>query len=330
MGWEGLRFLPNVLFSKGWFGVQIFFVISGMVLALPFAAAQLRGDRLPALKSYFMRRLIRIEVPYFIVLTLMFLWHWLFLGASFTENLPNYGAGLVYLHHLIYDGALNPLLPVSWTLEIEIQFYLLAPVLCQVFKIRRTLWRRTLLLGAIFAIQPLTDWSVMSPFENTLLPRLDYFLAGMLLADFHLLRNPSQSGSVRIWWDVIGVMSWLGVFLLLETSTMVNLKPFVLLISFWAVLRGGLFRKLASFPWVTSIGMMCYTIYLFHELFIYSIFNPFVFGRIIPVEDGEWPLNSILMLLMAFFVILLSAGTFLLIEKPFSRGKWPFAPRKRS
>ena len=320
-GWDGLRYLPNFIFAKGWFGVQIFFVISGMVLALPFAGHHLKGESLPGVRNYFLRRLIRIEVPYLLTLTFIFIWQIFFAGASFLEGLPHYGAGLIYCHMLFFDGALNPVLPVSWTLEIEIQFYLIAPLLCQVYRISSAWIRRGIFVAAIIVIDPLFDWEGLSLFKNTLLPRLGYFLAGMLLADFYLLR---KENSPRIGWDVVGLLVWPFVFWLIEVSTVINLKPAALLLAFWTILHGTYLRRIFSFPWFTAIGTMCYTIYLYHEFMIYGVLNHFVFGPIIPVTDGEWPLNSLLMLLMAGCAISMCALVFLMVEKPFARGRLPF------
>lgn len=128
-----------------------------MVLALPFASHYLQGADRPKVKDYFRRRLIRIEVPYIITLTFFLFYAVTFQDRLWNEMLPRYFAGLIYSHSLIYDGALNPLLWVSWSLEIEIQFYLLAPLLCTVFKIPNTLLRRGILLLAILFIEPCVD-----------------------------------------------------------------------------------------------------------------------------------------------------------------------------
>ena len=60
---EALSFMPHLLISRGWFGVQIFFLISGLVLSLPYAAHYLCREEKPLVRKYFRRRLIRIELP---------------------------------------------------------------------------------------------------------------------------------------------------------------------------------------------------------------------------------------------------------------------------
>src|SRR5262245_9272980 len=52
----------------GHFGVQVFFVISGIVMALPFAASYRRGTPRQDLRSYLLRRIARLEPPYVIAM----------------------------------------------------------------------------------------------------------------------------------------------------------------------------------------------------------------------------------------------------------------------
>ena len=45
------------------YGVQLFFIISGFVLALPFARKQVWTGRHACIRQYFARRLTRLEQP---------------------------------------------------------------------------------------------------------------------------------------------------------------------------------------------------------------------------------------------------------------------------
>ncbi|MCU0679646.1 MAG: acyltransferase family protein, partial [Planctomycetes bacterium] len=65
-------FLKAVL-GNGGSGVLLFFAISGFILSLPFAQYYLNGGRKINLKSYYIRRVTRIEPPYIISLVFLFL-----------------------------------------------------------------------------------------------------------------------------------------------------------------------------------------------------------------------------------------------------------------
>lgn len=325
-----LTYLPNFIIAKGWFGVQIFFVISGMVLAIPFANQHFAGSEAPELRSYFKRRLIRIEVPYLLTLSFFFLSAVLWEGKSFSEMIPHYLAGLLYSHTIFFDGALNPLLSVAWTLEIEIQFYLLAPFLCRIFAIKNSLLRRGLFLLGIPMFELLTKFLSgahgSSMWDHTVIGQMGYFLIGMLVADFFLssgfedLRSRMKSRA----WDVVGLIIWPTTFLMIEWHPGLNLKPFALLVCFLSILCGHYLLAIFRNRWLTAVGAMCYTVYLFHNLMLYGFLRPFVFTK---VQLGNWPLNSLLIGLMAVMAIALCAFLFVIIEKPFARGRWPWAKK---
>ncbi|MDA7877524.1 acyltransferase [Akkermansiaceae bacterium] len=326
-----MRHLPNFFIAKGWFGVQIFFVISGLVLAIPFASHHLNGTRLPELRSYFKRRLIRIEIPYLITLTIFFVTSGLWSGAGMREMLPHYLAGLIYSHTFFYDGALNPLLAVAWTLEIEIQFYLLAPFLCRIFMISNAPLRRGILVLGVVASQFLNEglqgiWESRI-WDHSIIGQLGYFLIGILITDFFLSPGFAKwrEGSRAHFWDVLGLITWPMVFLMIEWHFPVSLKPFVLLLGFLSVLCGNRLLKLFRNRWLTAVGAMCYTIYLFHNTMLYVILRPTIFKD---VQAGNWPLNAILICVMAVMAIVMCAGLFLFVEKPFARGKLPWRSKE--
>ena len=119
----------------GFRGVELFFVISGFILALPFASHFLEGRPRVSLGQYFLRRVTRLEPPYLLAMMLLFLLQTVVRGRSAAQLWPHLCASLVYLHNLVY-GTESPINNISWSLEIEIQFYLLVPLLSMLFAIR--------------------------------------------------------------------------------------------------------------------------------------------------------------------------------------------------
>ncbi|MDR3506741.1 MAG: acyltransferase [Caulobacteraceae bacterium] len=104
-------------------GVGIFFFLSGFIIAYPFLAG-----RPPKISSFYLRRLTRLEPPYFICMivygAILFASH--HPGASKGSLLNHLLASLTYTHGLIYLDS-SSIYPPAWSLEIEIQFYLLSP-----------------------------------------------------------------------------------------------------------------------------------------------------------------------------------------------------------
>ncbi len=102
----------------GHFGVNLFFVISGFILALPFAKRVFNEQNAPSLRSYYLRRVTRIEPPYLLSLIAIFLIHWEQRGEG-PQLIPNLIASLFYSHSLVY-GRESLINGVTWSLEIEV------------------------------------------------------------------------------------------------------------------------------------------------------------------------------------------------------------------
>jgi len=142
------RSLVGWIVAHGFLGVQLFFLISGFVVTLPFARHYLLGARAPRLQAFYLKRLTRIEPPYIIALCLFGLG----VLAVAPENfrIADFASGLVYLRTALFGNEPWAFF-ISWSLEIEVQFYLLAPAIAAVFWIRADLLRRA---GSCLRSQP--------------------------------------------------------------------------------------------------------------------------------------------------------------------------------
>jgi peptidoglycan/LPS O-acetylase OafA/YrhL len=141
--------LVNALYH-GDRGVSIFFAISGFVLGIPFARERLLGEKHVSLKQYLLRRLTRIEPPYMVSQFIRLYPVMLAKSLTLLQILPHFLAGLFYLHLLIYH-TLPEVQLVGWSLEIEVQFYLLAPLLARIFFRRSAGLRSALIYGFLLA-----------------------------------------------------------------------------------------------------------------------------------------------------------------------------------
>src|SRR5438270_6973096 len=86
----------------GFRGVELFFVISGFILGLPFAAHHIAGAPRVSLSKYYLRRLTRLEPPYFVTIFILLLLAIAIQRKAVTALLPHLIASLCYMHNLIY------------------------------------------------------------------------------------------------------------------------------------------------------------------------------------------------------------------------------------
>ena len=106
----GIHVPARAAISHGYRGVNLFYVISGFVLGLPFALHRFTQAPPVSLKAYYARRLTRLEPPYLLNLCLCFAMAVLAQGANPRSLLPHLAASMLYLHNLIYGvpSTINP------------------------------------------------------------------------------------------------------------------------------------------------------------------------------------------------------------------------------
>lgn len=180
----------------GWMGVDLFFVLSGFLIASQMFRPLLRGGSI-RIGAFYRRRAYRILPAFFAVLLLYLFvpaWRespglqpaWQF--ATFTENLLiDYGKNQAFSH--------------AWSLCVEEHFYLLLPLLTLLLLRRPAAWKVYALLAGVFAagvglrafalfhvLRPLgpdNDLFGVTYIEKIYYPsytRLDGLLAGVSLA----------------------------------------------------------------------------------------------------------------------------------------------------
>lgn len=307
-----LPVLLDLATKNGERGVQLFFVISGFILALPFARHHLLGSRKVSLRHYFLRRLTRLEPPYAVALFTLAILTYFIVHTPATETATHLLASMAYLHNQIFAKP-SSIAVVAWSLEVEIQFYILVPGLTLLFHLRNSILRRAILAGSILLLglfQSTVEAAFALHFQLSLGYYLQFFLSGFLLADLFLSRNKSQRR--RPWaWDLVSLLGWPAVYLLPNYGIPLVL-PFLILGLYWAAFQGQFFKHILSRPLITSIGGMCYTIYLVH----YSL--------IAFATRSAGHSRPIVMFLLALIMIgSVSCVYFLAIEKPCMNPVWP-------
>jgi exopolysaccharide production protein ExoZ len=196
---------PNA-FPVGQFGVDIFFVISGVVIYLT-------GRNLTA-PQFLARRLIRIVPLYWLILCVAIAGD-VVRGKDNPNLLVNAILSFLFIPSRGENGAVFPPITVGWSLNFEMFFYLICAGILLTLGGKRLLSGTSAVILAVvaigFALYDVLPWPEY-PVMILFLPLILEFLAGMWLAHFSRTRG-------------VGMPLMVSVILLLGSCVWVAISP---------------------------------------------------------------------------------------------------------
>lgn len=248
-----------------------------------------------------------------------------FLHWPTMDSLQHFGASALYLHNILYDR-ISTINPVAWTLEIEIQFYLIFPLLAMVLFLKSQVKRRLLLSGLVFlgGILYAEYYSFFKEYNlsKSLFAYITLFITGCIAADIYLSNKEYFSRGRSFIFDILG-MTALYIIITLAGFEAFGYRSFVFLsyvLLFISIFKGKFLNYCLTNKYVATIGGMCYSIYLTHYAVIFFITDVFT-RRIFSFNYKE---DIIIQTLINLPVILITSGLFFLfLERPFMDIQWP-------
>jgi exopolysaccharide production protein ExoZ len=172
------RYEPRLMVGAA--GVDIFFVISGLVIGMAMLSDEGAG-------AFATRRLIRIYPIYWIATLAYILFRmWIWAEHPSAEDLAG---SLVILP--VYGAAWHPIYWPAWTLEYEVSFYALAALLMVTFR-SKAFFACFISLVAISLLRiPIPD---TQPIQYFVLDRFIEFAVGLMISYFITQKYLIKSG----------------------------------------------------------------------------------------------------------------------------------------
>jgi len=139
VGWIDVFVPLKVIVRNGFLGVDLFFLITGFLLTLPWFKHAMEGRARPSTVEFYARRARRILPAYYVQLALLFFVFLPLLNPSLWSAargfvLGNLGLHAVFLHYTTpYSSASLSINGALWTLALEMQYYLLLPLIALPF-----------------------------------------------------------------------------------------------------------------------------------------------------------------------------------------------------
>tara|TARA_B110000503_G_C7133897_1_gene407979 strand:- start:43 stop:2067 length:2025 start_codon:yes stop_codon:yes gene_type:complete len=312
----------NKILPGGFFGVDVFFVISGFLIT-SLMMSEFHKSGTISIPNFYLRRARRLLPALLVVMLASLPFAWLYLLPSqlinFSESLIStllFGSNFLWHYSLQEYGAESGLLKPflhTWSLAVEEQYYIVFPlILLAIYK-----WYKShtiaLLTAGLLTSLLFAQWmtSVNASFSFYMLPsRFWELVVGALLANIlHL--HPQKDNDALL----NKTMPTLGVFLIIYSFIFIGFDSghpgFVTLIPvigtmliIWFASEGELVTKTLSNKSFVYIGLISYSLYLWH----YPIF---AFFRLEGLFDSN--IGRIIAITLTF---LLSAASVKFIEKP--------------
>lgn len=344
----------KVIVRNGFLGVDLFFLITGFLLTLPWFKHAMEHRARPSIPEFYVRRARRILPAYYVQLGLLFFVFLPLLDPALWRNATQFVLGNLALHATFlhyttpYSSASLAINGALWTLALEMQYYVAVPLVGLWFARAPYLAAASLVAAAAgwrllaqHDLQPLIGlygaigarWSPteaeLRHFAGTQFPAyLGHFALGILCGRAWLLNGGSRPGRLSaIALGTIAVCALLGLYAVLagHAAWSAEFAWALILTSLAAAMWAAVSRRprwsdavLGARP-LAYVGRVSYSMYLYHlpVLFMFNRYASSIVGWL------AFP---------AYFAVIvsISALSFRFVERPFMRLAGSRAPEPTS
>ena len=259
-----------------WYGVQLFFTISGFLITYILIGNIQSGDltRKKIIKNFFIRRILRLFPIYYLFVIAFFILRNVF-SIYIWKNEYNWYF-FTYLQNMYFfnQGALNSSFSHLWSLGVEEQFYLVWPFILVFFnKKRLPLLFSTFISISIFTMVAFSHVPEIGVLTSSNLHTLGI---GALIAYFYFYKLDSNLYHKVLKYRYIALLISLSGLLFTLTIGINSLRTNILFREIFLMLTSGLivFNSIVGWPnnlnfffkskVLMQIGKISYGIYLYH------------------------------------------------------------------
>ena len=315
-------------FHGGHVGVAIFFFLSGYLITTLLRREQDRHGSI-SIGRFYLRRLLRIYPPALLAIAVS-----VTLGATglLAATTTRWGVLAEVLnftnYYVVFNGrdGLPPRSNPLWSLAVEEHYYIIFPVVLILLLRSRRSYRAIgwglVTVAAMVGLWRIVLWQGGAGFDRLYIStdtRIDGLLFGSAMA---LLLNPVYGDRIAFPDRLRPLLRWatpvaVAVFAITAQFagsywlrlTVVDTVQYLCLVPvFWAMIArpesvGG---RLLNHPWAIRIGLLSFSIYLFHAM-------------VITLVDSVVSFNPLMNLIALPMTIALAQIVYLAVEQPFAR-----------
>jgi peptidoglycan/LPS O-acetylase OafA/YrhL len=316
----------NLLPSSGGFGVDIFFIISGFVIA---SIASKETD------YFFIKRLIRL-VPLYIIATLIMVLACIVFPEKINHAVANFPAFIKSILFIPYKietkiEPSGPILGQGWTLNYEMFFYIIMAVCIVIIRNKKyTGIYCASITGVIFISLNIIDSNIfiLKYYQDSLFPEFIYSIILFYIYQYLKGRNKEYIMIRNNLFNVI-LFSLIGIicFVYMVGDNIYNWHSINNRNIYWGIPSLVLvfaflnLEKQIKVNWliklVIKIGEASYVLYLFHT-FMIMFFTRIVFSKII-TNNSNLFVSIALEIIIMFSTVFASMVIYNILDKPIQK-----------
>jgi len=304
----------------GLIAVSVFFFVSGYLMPLAFEANYKFSSFGLRIKNYALNRFMRIYPIYWMSLILCILLKFAFGKNLMTADLQNFFSNVsVYIQNFLLLG-LNQsnlwgqylrLNNPAWSLDIELQYYILVPFLLICWHQRQTITVIVLTIFSILSVYLLAAPVSLVDIDRSLLAWSCLFFLGFIYFQSNKLQSMLQGKLITAL--IVIVCGASSFFLKEEFRTVTIVAGFTFVAAHLLVLQKE--RRFGQFD--SRLGDLSYPVYILHIYVIGN--NNAMYSRFI--DKLFFPVSQFVILVVANVVIstIIAYAAFLLITQPIDK-----------
>ena len=313
----------NLIFSGGFLGVDIFFIISGYLITSIILKELIEKENF-SFKNFYIKRVRRILPALLFVILVSIPFSWIYL---FPIDLVNFSKSILYslgfgsnfyfhfsgLEYGSPESLLKPFLH-TWSLSVEEQYYILFPIgLVALFKNFRKQLIYFLII-CFFISLLLADWGSRNYISATFYfihARIWELILGSLVAYFEIkLGHRGKNKILCSVFPIVGLILIGYSFISFDSETfhpsLYTLIPAIgVTLILWFTHKDNFIFKILSYKLFVKVGLISYSLYLWH----YPIFS---FANHIEIFFN----NNFGKFLLIIITFILAIFTYYFIEQP--------------
>lgn len=324
------RFTRIGKYINGDIGVQIFFVISGFLITTILLREKINTRRVN-FKNFYFRRFLRIfPVAYLFIIVIIFLNYFFHLNIKAKSIV----SALLYLKNVPSKNITDWYTGHFWTLSIEEQFYILAPIVL-VNNINRYLKISFVFIFSLLILETIVLSGIYNAPINNLLYKAIFGIINIFgkgttsiligsISSIFVFKGLILPKNIEIRYYGTAIMFCLAIFLFVNSSDFLlnTFYPilFSIIISYIIIInlsQNNYMVTILENKGLKFIGVISYSLYIWQQLFTYNQ----------PWKDSFKYSNSILLNILALSIV--ACLSYFLYERQFLKLKNRFALHRK-